>query len=157
MHDNIIGIDEAQVVELSEHLNDLLANYQLYYQNLRGFHWNIKGQDFFELHAKFEQWYNQASISIDEIAERILTLDHIPMHSYSNYIKVSDIQEATNITDGKECVNEVFENVGTLLQKQKNILNVAAESGDEGTVDMMTRYIAEQEKLSWMLRAYLKK
>lgn len=153
---NIIGIDEARVIELTENLNDLLANYQVYYQNLRGFHWNIKGDRFFELHIKFEEWYNQAALAIDEIAERILTLDHIPMHSYSNYVKVSDIEEATNITDGTECVKIIFENIGVLLKKSKAILKLAAESDDDGTADLMTQYISAHEKLSWMLRAYLK-
>jgi len=155
MEKNIIGIDEVMVVELTEKLNDLLANYQVFYQNLRGFHWNIKGRDFFELHVKFEELYNAAAISIDEIAERILTLDHIPMHSYSNYVNVSEIPEATNVTKGAECVRNIHSNLAILLKKENSILKLAESADDQGTADLMTRYLAEQEKLSWMLRSYL--
>jgi starvation-inducible DNA-binding protein len=155
MDKSIIGVDEATVIELSEKLNDLLANYQLFYQNLRGFHWNIKGRDFFELHVKFEELYNQAAISIDEIAERILTLDHIPMHSYSNYVNVSEIEEATNITKGGECVRIIHKNVNTLIKKEKSIMKLAESADDQGTADLMTQYISAQEKLNWMLRSYL--
>lgn len=155
MDKNIIGVDEVQVIELSEKLNDLLANYQVYYQNLRGFHWNIKGRDFFELHAKFEELYNLAAISIDEVAERILTLDHIPMHSFSNYVNVSEIAEATNVTKGTECVHIIYDNIQTLIKKEKDILKVAEEADDDGTADLMTQYISAQEKLNWMLRSYL--
>ena len=157
MDTNYIGIDSANAVELSENLNDLLANYQVYYQNIRGFHWNIKGEQFFQLHAKFEELYMEAATSIDEIAERILTLDHIPLHSYSNYVKVSEIREATNITDGKECIETIVDNVGILVAKEKQIIEIAAEANDEGTIDLMTTYVAAQEKLMWMLHAYLKK
>ncbi len=155
MNKNIIGVDEVQVIELSEKLNDLLANFQVYYQNLRGFHWNIKGRDFFELHIKFEEFYTQAAVSIDEIAERILTLDHIPMHSFSNYVNVSEIEEATNITKGTECIHIIHSNVQTLIKKEKAILKLAEEADDDGTADLMTQYISAQEKLNWMLRSYL--
>ena len=110
---------------------------------------------FFELHLKFEELYNQANISIDEIAERILTLDHIPMHTYSNYVNVSDIEEATNITQGKECISIISENVQTLIKKEKSILKLAESADDQGTADLMTQYISAQEKLQWMLRSYL--
>ncbi|MFY0675021.1 MAG: DNA starvation/stationary phase protection protein [Bacteroidia bacterium] len=155
MNNNIIGVDEVQVIELSEKLNDLLANYQVYYQNLRGFHWNIKGRDFFELHTKFEELYNEAATIIDEIAERVLTLDHIPLHSFSNYVNVSDIPEATNVTKGSECVHIIHDNIQTLIKKEKAILKLAEEADDDGTADLMTQYISAQEKLNWMLRSYL--
>ena len=155
MNNNIIGVDEVQVIELSEKLNDLLANYQVYYQNLRGFHWNIKGRDFFELHTKFEELYTEAAASIDEIAERVLTLDHIPLHSFSNYVNVSEIAEATNVTKGSECVHLIHDNIQTLIKKEKAILKLAEESDDDGTADLMTQYFSAQEKLNWMLRSYL--
>ena len=80
---NLIGIDKNKAKKLTEILNKLLADYEIFYQNLRGFHWNIKGREFFELHVKFEELYNEAFIKIDEIAERILTLEGIPMHTYT--------------------------------------------------------------------------
>ena len=84
---NLIGLDKAKAYELSGMLNQLLADYQVFYQNLRGLHWNIKGKEFFELHLKFEEFYDDAVIKIDEIAERILTLESEPLHTFSDYIK----------------------------------------------------------------------
>lgn len=156
MDTNYIGIDSADAVELSENLNDLLANYQVYYQNIRGFHWNIKGEQFFQLHTKFEELYTDAAVAIDEIAERILTLDHIPLHSYSNYVKVSEIRESTNITDGKECVSTILSDLSILVKKEKQIVSIASGANDEGTVDLMTGFISTHEKMLWMLHAYLK-
>ena len=80
---NKIGLDNTKTKELAEKLNILLANYSVFYQNTRGFHWNIKGDTFFELHVKFEELYNDLVIKIDEVAERILTLGYTPEHQYS--------------------------------------------------------------------------
>ena len=86
---NQIGLDKEKSKILSGKLNELLANYQIFYMNSRGFHWNIKGHRFFELHLKFEEHYNDSLIKIDEIAERILTLGHTPEHTFSDYSKRS--------------------------------------------------------------------
>ena len=81
-NNNNIGLNIEKSKKVAENLNDLLSNYQLFYMNLRGFHWNIKGKKFFELHLKFEELYNDALIKVDEIAERILTLSETPFHSF---------------------------------------------------------------------------
>src|ERR1700748_162668 len=104
---NLIGLDLAQSRQLADKLNTLLSNYQLFYINARGFHWNITGDKFFELHVKFEELYTDALLKIDEIAERILTLGHTPLHSFTDYVKHSGIKEATNITKGKPAVEKV--------------------------------------------------
>jgi starvation-inducible DNA-binding protein len=89
---NIIGLKEADCQNISEKLNILLANYSVFYQNTRGSHWNIKGEQFFTLHPKFEELYNSLVLKIDEIAERILTLGATPAHNYSDYLQVSTIK-----------------------------------------------------------------
>ena len=101
---NRIGLDPEKTKQLAEQLNTLLANYQLFYINARGFHWNITGEKFFELHAKFEELYNDLLIKVDEVAERILTLGHTPMHTFSDYLQTSTIKEAKNISDGKKAM-----------------------------------------------------
>ncbi|MCG8475722.1 MAG: DNA starvation/stationary phase protection protein [Cytophagales bacterium] len=153
---NAIGLDKDKAHELSNQLNELLANFQMYYQNLRGFHWNVTGQNFFELHAKFEELYNEAQESIDEIAERILTLENTPLHTFSDYEQVAEIPPARDVTDGYKCVLKVVENLSVLLAKEREILDMADETGDEGTNSLMSDYIAAQEKVTWMLSAYLK-
>lgn len=154
MKTNLIGLDVEKSKVLVGHLNELLSDYQLYYQNLRGFHWNVKGELFFVLHAKFEEFYDNASDKIDEIAERILMLEGAPLHTFSAYLKTSKIEAVEGLSDGKACLKVVFANLLTLLQKEREILALATESGDDGTQDLLTGYIAEQEKTIWMLRVF---
>ncbi|GAB7086470.1 Dps family protein [Marinifilum fragile] len=139
-----------------EQLQILLANYQLYYQNLRNFHWNVRGRAFFELHAKFEELYTDASDKVDEIAERILTLDGHPLGNYSDYVAISSIQEANSNTSGEEMVQQVVDSHEVLIEKVRNVIAEANENEDEGTLDILPAYISYLEKISWMLKAYLK-
>ncbi|MFN4235374.1 MAG: Dps family protein [Bacteroidia bacterium] len=146
--------DKAKLM-LTTNLNDLLANYQIFYQNLRGLHWNIKGPKFFELHTKFEEFYNDALLKIDEIAERILTLGHKPLHSFTDYVKQAEIKEAKNISEANKSVELILDNLTILLKKERDLLNLSNELDDEGTNSLMSDYIKEHEKTLWMLRAFL--
>ncbi|TPE43755.1 Dps family protein [Pontibacter mangrovi] len=150
-----IGLQKEDSKQVADKLNELLANYHLYYQNLRGFHWNIKGVYFFQLHEKYEELYNTALTRIDAIAERILTVGQQPLHTFSEYLRVSGIQEASNLSDGKETVSVTHQNLSTLLELEREILRLAAETGDEGTVSLISEDINENEKTLWMLRAFL--
>lgn len=152
---NIIGINKKEAKKLALQLNDLLANYQVFYQNLRGFHWNLKGKDFFELHLKFEEYYNDAQLKIDEIAERILTLGETPLHSFKSYLDSSAIKSEVDITSGKKGVEITLANFSTLIKKERAILVSASNTEDEGTVTLMSDYITQTEKTIWMLNAYL--
>ncbi len=154
---NAIGLDIEKSKNLASKLNDLLANYSFFYQNTRGYHWNIKGEKFFELHSKFEELYNDLFIKIDEVAERILTLGHTPNHNYSDYIKLSKISENKEVADGKVAVADILNSFKILITLQREVLDIAADAGDEGTNALMSDYIREQEKLVWMYSAYLNK
>jgi starvation-inducible DNA-binding protein len=151
-----IGLDTNQSKQLAEQLNQLLANYQLFYINARGFHWNITGDKFFELHAKFEELYNDLLMKVDEVAERILTLGYTPLHTFSDYISTSTIREAKNISDGRKAVQNILDSFSNLISLEREILELSSEAGDEGTNALMSDYIREQEKLVWMYSAYLK-
>lgn len=152
-----IGLDMSKSKKLADSLNDLLANYQLFYMNVRGFHWNIKGDKFFELHVKFEELYNDIILKIDEIAERIVTLGVTPHHSYSTFLKHSTVEEHTNVHDGIECVKHIVTDMRTLLVMQRELLHMSADADDEGTNSQMSDYIRAQEKLVWMYSSYLGK
>ncbi|EKO3392184.1 Dps family protein [Vibrio fluvialis] len=155
MTTNLIGLDRNHSQQLAQSLNRLLANYQVFYMNTRGYHWNIKGKEFFELHAKFEEIYTDLQTKIDELAERILTLGYQPLHSFSSYLDNTEIQEHTNATDGKNTMQGLVNGFGALITQQRAILALASEAGDEGTASQMGDYIREQEKLVWMLNAWL--
>lgn len=152
-----IGIDKQKSVELSHHLNQLLADYQVFYTNLRGFHWNIRGEKFFELHLKFEELYNDVIIKVDEVAERILTLGGTPASAYTSYLKTSKIKEVAFESDATRAVESILDSLYILLVKQREILDLSAVAADEGTNALMSDYIRAQEKLVWMLGAYLNK
>ncbi len=155
METNQIGLKTEQSNKLAKELNVLLANYQMFYQNLRGFHWNIQGPSFFELHVKFEELYSDAVLKVDEIAERVLTLGETPHHTFTSYLEHSTIKEASNLKDGESTVTTTLSNLKTLLEMERKILVVSGEAGDEGTNSQMSDYITEQEKTVWMLSAYL--
>ena len=141
----------------AEKLNSLLADYQIYYQNLRGLHWNIKGQQFFMLHAQFENYYNEAAQVIDEIAERILMIGGQPLHTFSAYLSIATLKEITNVSDGITGIQNVLESSRYLLEKFNEILEISAENKDEGTAAMMSGLIGTTEKRIWMLESYLNK
>jgi starvation-inducible DNA-binding protein len=154
---NAIGLDEGKSKKLAANLNELLANYSIFYQNTRGYHWNIKGEKFFELHLKFEELYNDLFLKIDEIAERILTLGHTPTHNYSTYAKISTIQESKQVSDGLKAVADILKSFAAIMPLQREILTLSADANDEGTNALMSDYIRAQEKLVWMYSAFLNK
>ena len=156
MAQNQIGLETKDTKGLAEKLNALLANYQVFYMNARGFHWNITGEKFFELHAKFEELYNDLVVKVDEVAERILTLGHTPLHTFSDYTTLASVKEAKNISHGKEAMQQILDSFRTLIALQRDIAEAAAAAGDEGTSALMSDYIRAQEKQVWMYSAYLK-
>ncbi|MBL6447126.1 DNA starvation/stationary phase protection protein [Fulvivirga sp. 29W222] len=142
--------------KIIDKLNILLADYQIYYQNLRGFHWNIQGKHFFQLHDKFEELYTDSALKIDDIAERILTIEGKPLHSFNDYIENSTIKAKKNIHDGEGAVSSIIDDLKNILDLEREIKEMAAQAGDDGTEDLMSDFIDEQEKTLWMMKAWMK-
>lgn len=154
---NYLNLDEQKVKATVKELDVLLSDYHLYYQKLRNFHWNIIGKSFFDLHEKFEELYEDAKQKVDEIAERILTLRHQPLSNYSDYLKNSNLKEASSdITDVK-MVELLLKDHGALLNQMRSVIKAADDCGDEGTIDLIGAYIRELEKVSWMLETWVMK
>jgi len=152
---NSIGLDSNKSKLLADKMNLLLANYSIFYQNTRGYHWNIKGDKFFELHIKFEELYNDLLLKIDEVAERILTLGYTPNHRYSDYKSVSEIKESKMVSDGMKAVEDILSSFKSIITFQRELLSLSEDASDEGTNALMSDYIREQEKLVWMYSAFL--
>jgi starvation-inducible DNA-binding protein len=152
---NSIGLEVEKAHELGNQLNSLLANFQLYYQNLRGIHWNIKGKNFFDLHAKFEELYDDANVKVDEIAERILTLGGTPLHTFDDYLSLAKVPVGKNISQDVKAVELIVNSLTALLQIERELLETSDEADDEGTNSMMSDFITEQEKTVWMMKAWL--
>jgi len=154
---NYIGLEKKGTNELSEKLNNLLASYQIHYQNLRGLHWNIQGTNFFELHVKYEELYTRTQVVIDDIAERILTLGHRPLHTFTDYLSHSSIKELPTTSDGHAGMEYLLNAQKDLLVLERDILELSGEVNDEGTNSMISDLIREKEKDSWMFRSWLSK
>ena len=109
-----------------EELQTLLADFQVFYTNMRGFHWNVKGRGFYQLHELFEKMYDDAAEKIDQIAERILMLGEVPAHNFSYYLKASQIKESGVVSDPDEIVRLILESLKTLISQERKVLDLAA-------------------------------
>ena len=152
---SITGINPAKAEQVIKELNQLLADFQIYYTNLRGYHWHIRGPLFYQLHAQFEKWYDATAEKIDEIAERLLQLEAIPENRVSVLVGQSKIKETTQMSDSAQILPEILDNYKVLMAIERETLHTASEAGDEVTVALMGDLLAEQEKEIWMLTAYL--
>lgn len=149
------GINPDAAKKISKGLANLLADYHVFYMNLRGYHWNVKGNQFFRLHSEFEELYDAVSDQIDEIAERMLQLGVAPTSFFSEYLKVATLKEESSLIEGKEMVKNVLGAYKHLLAAQREIIKEADSHGDIATVDLLSGYIDAQEKTVWMLTAWL--
>ncbi|QNN43891.1 MULTISPECIES: Dps family protein [Pedobacter] len=150
-----ISLNEKEVKPVVDLLNDYLANYHIHYQKLRGCHWNIKGQNFFTLHVKFEELYTNAQLTIDEIAERVLTLGKAPHSRFADYIKESKIKEIDTIgLKDLDMVDAILDDMANLIELERELLEATDEAGDDGSNDMVNRFMQFKEKNTWMLRSF---
>lgn len=149
-----IHLDASAANNVVAALQQLLADYQVFYSNLRGFHWNIKGHGFFILHSKFEELYDNAAEKVDELAERILMLGGVPENKFSEYLKVARVNEVSGVSCGNEALENILNTYSLFIAEERKLLSLASEAGDEATVALMSDYLKEQEKLVWMLVAY---
>lgn len=152
---NSIGLDSKSAKAITKDLNDLLANFQVYYQNLRGIHWNIKGKGFFDLHVKFEELYTDANMKVDLIAERILTLGETPLHTFEDYANRAKVPVGKNVWEDEKAVRLIVSSLSELLKMERTILEKSDVANDAGTNAMVNDFITEQEKTVWMMKAWL--
>ena len=153
---NYLNIDNQKVLPVVSELNVLLADYHVHYQKLRNFHWNILGKNFFDLHNRFEEMYNDTRVKIDEVAERIVTLKYHPISKLSDYIEVSRIKESSPLLTDEEMVADIINDNKIVLEQLGKIIERATKAKDEGTLDLMGAYIRELEKSTWLLNAWSK-
>lgn len=152
-----LHLDEKKIENVLPALHRLLADFQVFYTNLRGFHWNIQGRGFFVLHEKFESLYNDAAEKADELAERILMLGGTPENRFSEYLKTAQLKEISGVSCGDEAIGHILTTYSHLIGEERKVLELASEAGDEATVALMSDYLREQEKMVWMLTAYNRK
>ncbi|MEQ9423753.1 MAG: DNA starvation/stationary phase protection protein [Cyclobacteriaceae bacterium] len=154
---NKLGYTKLETAELVDGLNNLLANYAVHYQKLRNFHWNVKGPDFFELHEKFEEQYNDAKVAVDEVAERIRVFGQTPFSTMREFLDNSEIKESSTDLSSFEMVQEILNDYLVLLEYMFKVVEIAIENGDSGSEDMVKSYIKGIEKNHWMFTAFSRK
>jgi starvation-inducible DNA-binding protein len=152
-----LGWTTEEVEKITHALNSLLANYSVHFQKLRNFHWNVKGSDFFDLHAEFESQYKEAFENIDEIAERIRVFGETPYSTMQEYLRHSEIKEASTQHASDIMVRELLNDYRVLIQYLGAVIEIASEQYDVGTENMIKGYIKKIEKHHWMLTAFLAK
>ena len=148
-------IRNFDILQITDQLNTLLANYQLHKQKLLNFHWTVYGVHFFELHKQFEELYRMAQEQVDAIAERVLVLGTRPLGTYHAYLSNSEIKEVIAPISPKVMVAEIKRDYEVLFPIMRQVIETASESGDEGTVDLISGFLRQLEKKRWMLKAFL--
>ncbi|EFN90352.1 DNA starvation/stationary phase protection protein [Prevotella amnii] len=152
---DVLALDKTKIEGVVNGLNQLLADLHVYYMNLRGLHWNVKGKSFFQLHAEYENQYNNVAEKIDEVAERLLQLDSKPENRFSELLKVATLKEENNKVNEVEGMKLILDTLKVLIAKEREIIAAAEEANDEVTTAMMSDFLVGQEKSVWMVNAYL--
>lgn len=143
--------------KIAGQLNVLLADSTVFYQKLRHYHWNVQGPKFFELHAKFEEIYEKWAPFIDQIAERIIALDTVPLHTLKDMLAKSTLEEDPELADGTRMVNRTIADLNALRGSMNRIILAAEKAGDRTTANLLEGLGDAIEGDLWMLKAWLKK
>jgi len=141
--------------KLIDIVNKQIANWNVLYVKLHNYHWYVKGPQFFTLHTKFEELYNEAALHIDELAERLLALGGKPLATMKEYLAVASVQEAKGNETAEEMVAEIVRDFETMIEELKDGMNYAGEINDETTGDMLLGIHQSLEKHVWMLKSFL--
>ncbi|MBX9973435.1 Dps family protein [Cytobacillus firmus] len=141
--------------ELVKAVNQQVANWTVLYVKLHNYHWYIKGKNFFTLHAKFEELYNEANVHVDELAERILALEAKPVATMKEVLETSSLEEATGKENEEQMVQSVVDDFEKMVDELQEAIELAEEAKDEGTGDMLIAVKQSLKKHIWMLKAYL--
>ncbi|MDW0114988.1 Dps family protein [Sporosarcina saromensis] len=141
--------------ELMMELNKQVSTWSVMYAKLHNYHWYVKGKQFFTLHEKFEELYNEATLHMDEIAERILTLGGEPTATLKEHLEESVVKEATGKENAEEMVKTIADDFAKIMKSLKKGMEFAAENGDDMTEDILNAVYQSIEKHQWMLNAFL--
>ncbi|NNU95627.1 Dps family protein [Anoxybacillus sp. EFIL] len=141
--------------KLIDIVNKQIANWNVLYVKLHNYHWYVKGPQFFTLHTKFEELYNEAALHIDELAERLLALGGKPLATMKEYLAVASVQEAKGNETAEEMVAEIVRDFETMIHELKDGMDYAGEINDETTGDMLLGIHQSLEKHVWMLKSFL--
>ncbi|WP_251549677.1 Dps family protein [Neobacillus muris] len=136
-------------------LNQQIANWSVLYTKLHQFHWYVKGPQFFTLHAKFEELYEEAASVVDELAEQLLSINGKPVSTLKEFLEMASIKESTEALTAEEMVQAIIHDFSLLIDELKASMEVAEQNNDEVTSDMFVDLIGKLQKHNWMLKSFL--
>jgi starvation-inducible DNA-binding protein len=141
--------------QLTPVINKQIANWSVLYMKLHNFHWYVKGTQFFTLHTKFEEFYNEAGLHVDELAERLLSIGGAPVATMKECLALASISEANGNEQAEQMVQSISNDFSIVISELKEGMSIAAELHDETTGDMLLAIHSTLEKHVWMLKAFL--
>jgi len=142
-------------MDLNQKLNQYLANQQVMYIKLHNLHWYVQGSSFFALHTKFEELYDVTADIIDNVAERILALGGSPVASVKKALEMSQVEELDDkVISSKEAISELVSDTEYWIKDTSEIIRLANDQNDSATAGVFDGYLAEYQKLLWMLKAF---
>lgn len=142
---------------LDKQLNELVSTWSVLYTKLHNYHWYVSGPSFFTLHVKFEELYNEVTLNLDDLAERILSKGGKPVATLKEHLELSLIKEASGKEDATKMVEKLVADFKTIMKALDNGMTLAADAGDDRTEDLLNAQFQSLEKHTWMLNAYLGK
>jgi len=149
-----IGIEPKARLAIAKELSKLLADSYTLYLTTHKYHWNVTGPMFQTLHTLFEEQYTELAIAVDDIAERIRTLGEKAPGSYAEFQKLASVEEDVDQRSATEMIERLITAHETTIRTARALLHLAAEHGDDGTVDIATQRLQVHEKTAWMLRSF---
>ena len=148
-----IGINKEDRLAIAEGLKHLLADSYTLYLQTHNFHWNVTGIHFRELHLMFEEHYTELAIAVDDIAERIRTLDVAAPGTYEAFSQLSSIAEVDGVPSSSEMVELLTKGHEQVIKTARQVLQLAQNADDESTSALVSDRMRVHEKTAWMLRA----
>jgi DNA-binding ferritin-like protein (oxidative damage protectant) len=146
----------ANLQKLFDEMNVFLADQLVLSMKIHNLHWNIKGENFFTLHEKMDEYYDETQVHIDEVAERLLMVGGQPVGNYCDILKLTTLTELADVqVNGKMLAETIVSDFSKMVAACKQLIAIADDSNDAGTADLFTRYLQDYEKAVWMLNSYL--
>jgi starvation-inducible DNA-binding protein len=145
----------AKVASVQKVLNKQIANWGLLFVKFHNFHWYVKGSEFFSLHIKFEELYNEAALNLDQLAERLLAIEGKPFATMKEYLSESSLKEAKGTETTQQMIQGIVADCDLLIAELEEGMKIAEEAEDETTGDMLLQIHAALQKHRWMFKSYL--
>lgn len=142
--------------ELVQQFKILLANHYAFYLKAHYYHWNIEGSNFPQYHSFLENIYTEVYGVVDEIAEKIRTLDAYAPGSFSRFIQLSQIQDENALPQPVEMLARLLDDIAIMQRNIKSAYDLAEQLGYHN----LSNFLAERQdafyKHAWMLKAAVK-